>query len=182
MELAELQRTSKPGQNEEAIAKLRAEIAGLQAQIAAIQNKTVELDLQIAPTAKEKIVSEIKEIVNAATELGQAVAGALNTIFSNQEQRASKAVEKQKSKLDEALANSADFTAEQIRIERERLDKVQKEQEAAAAKARTVQIAQVAANTIIAVAKAAGQTGVAAPIAILSTLAAIAAGIASCIS
>ena len=179
LELAELQRTSKPGQNEEAIAKLRAEIAGLQAQIAAIQNKTVELDLQIAPTAKEKIVSEIKEIVNAATELGQAVAGALNTIFSNQEQRASKAVEKQKSKLDEALANSADFTAEQIRIERERLDKVQKEQEAAAAKARTVQIAQVAANTIIAVAKAAGQTGVAAPIAILSTLAAIAAGIAS---
>lgn len=182
LELAELERTSKPGQNGDNIAKLKAEIAAIQAQLAALQNKSIEFEVTFAPTAKEKLKAEIKEIADAAVNLAQEVAGALSSIFARSEERANRAVEKQKDKLSEALDNSENFSAEQIRLERDRLEKVQKEQEKAAARARTLQIAQVAANTIIAVAKAAGQTGVAAPIAIITTLAAIAAGVAAAAS
>lgn len=182
LELAELERTSKPGQNGDNIAKLKAEIAAIQAQLAALQNKSIEFEVTFAPTAKDKLKAEIKEIADAAVNLAQEVAGALSSIFARSEERANRAVDKQKDKLSEALDNSENFSAEQIRLERDRLEKVQKEQEKAAARARTLQIAQVAANTIIAVAKAAGQTGVAAPIAIITTLAAIAAGVAAAAS
>ena len=179
LELNELQRTSKPGENLEAIAKLKAEIAALQAELSALQNRSIEIEVGFAASGKEKLKADIKEIGEAAINLGLEIAGALSGIFQRQEERANRAVENQKNKLEEALANSDEFSAEQIRLERDRLEKLQREQEKAAARARVVQIAQVAANVIIAVAKAAGQTGVAAPIAIISTLAAIAAGIAA---
>lgn len=179
LELNELQRTSKPGENLEAIAKLKAEIASLQAELSALQNRSIQIEVGFAASGKDKLKADIKEIGEAAINLGLEIAGALSGIFQRQEERANRAVENQKNKLEEALANSDEFSAEQIRLERDRLEKLQREQEKAAARARVLQIAQVAANVIIAVAKAAGQTGVAAPIAIISTLAAIAAGIAA---
>ncbi len=182
LELAELERTSKPGQNLEGIAKLKADIAELQAQLAVLQGKSIEIDVNIPPSAKDKLKADIEEIANSIVDLAQNIIGAIDSVFAAQQARADKAVDFQKSKLDEALANSEDFTAEQIRLERDRLDKLQKQQEQAAQRAKAAQIAQVIANTVIAVAKAAGQTGVAAPIAIISTLAAIAAGIGSAVA
>ena len=179
LELAELERTASKTKNgdPEGIAKLQAELAALQAQLAAIQNKEVNVKIDIDKDKKAK--NDLKEIADAAINLAQQVAGALQSIFDRQAERAGAAVDRQKSKLSEALANSEEFTAQQIEIERDRLDQFQKEQERAAKRAKALQVTQVIANTIIAIAKAAGQTGVGAPIAIISTLAAIAAGIAA---
>jgi hypothetical protein len=179
LELAELQRNSKPGQNLEGIAKLKAEIAQLQTQLAQLQNKSVQIEVDFAPNAKEKLKTDIKAIADSVVQLADAIGQAIGSIFDRQEKRASDLVEKQKSRLQDALANSENFTAEQIALERERLDKLQKEQEAAQKKARALALAQVIINTVVAVAKAASQTGVAAPIAIITTLAAIAGGIAA---
>lgn len=177
LELAELERTTSPGENKEGIAKLRAELAALQAQLAAIQNKEVVVKVTVDPD--KKVNEDLKAIADASIALATQVADAIQGIYDRQSQRADAAVEKQKSKLQEALSNSEDFTAEQIAIERDRLDQFQKEQERAAARAKAFQTAQVVANTIIAVSKAASQTGVAAPIAIIGVLAALAAGFAS---
>jgi Tape measure protein len=179
LELLELERTAaktKDG-NPEGIAKIRAELAALQAQLAALQNKDVKLNIDVDKDGKVK--NELKEIADAAVSLGKQVADTLQSIFDRQAERADAAVERQRSKLNDALSNSEDFSAKQIEIERARLDQFQKEQERAAQRAKALQVAQVIANTIIAISKAAGQTGVGAPIAIISTLAAIAAGIAA---
>ena len=178
LELLELQRTAtKPGENAEGIAKLRAELAALEAQLAALSNKEIKVDIKVDPDKKAE--NDIKEIANAAVALATAVSDAVQGIYDRQADRADAALEKQKNKLKDALANSEDFTAEQIKIERDRLDQFQKEQERAAARAKAFQTTQVIANTIIAVAKAAGQTGVGAPIAILGVLASLAAGFAA---
>mgnify|MGYP006921346099 CR=1 FL=1 len=178
LELLELQRTStKPGENAEGIARIRAELAAMEAQLSALQNKEVKIDIKVDPDKKAK--NEIKEIADASVALALAVSDAVQGIYDRQADRADAALEKQKGKLKDALSNSEDFTAEQIKIERDRLDQFQKEQEQAAAKAKAFQATQVVANTIIAVAKAAGQTGVGAPIAILGVLAALAGGFAA---
>ena len=147
--------------------------------MAALSNKEIKVDLKVDPESKEKAKNDIKEIANAAVALATAVSDAVQGIYDRQADRADAALEKQKNKLKDALANSEDFTAEQIKIERGRLDQFQKEQERAAARAKAFQTTQVIANTIIAVAKAAGQTGVGAPIAILGVLASLAAGFAA---
>ena len=180
LELLELQRTAtKPGENAEGIAKIRAELAALEAQLAALSNKEIKVDIKVDPESKKKAKNDVKEIANAAVALATAVSDAVQGIYDRQADRADAALEKQKNKLKDALANSEDFTAEQIKIERDRLDQFQKEQERAAARAKAFQTTQVIANTIIAVAKAAGQTGVGAPIAILGVLASLAAGFAA---
>lgn len=128
---------------------------------------------------REKQKAELLELVDAIGSFSSQVAGHIADVFDRQAQRSADAVAKQKSSLADALANSEDFTAEQIELERARLDKLEKEQRAANERSRAAQLAVVAINTIVAVTKAASQTGVAAPVAILTTLAAIAGGIAA---
>lgn len=147
-----------------------------------IQKYFLDQENKIRDEAVEKQKDRVAKLQEGAIELAQNIIGAIQSVFDAQQNRADKAVDFQKSKLDEALANSEEFTAAQIKLERDRLDKLQKQQEQAAQKAKAAQIAQVIANTVIAVAKAAGQTGVAAPIAIITTLAAIAAGIGSAVA
>lgn len=147
-----------------------------------IQKHFLEEEQRIrdANAAKKKAQhEEILEILDATASLATQVASAIGDVFDRQEQRTTAAVEKQKSSLADALSNSEDFTAEQIELERQRLDKLEKQQKAATERAKTAQLIQVAINTIVAVTKAASQTGVGAPIAILTTLGAIAAGIAA---
>lgn len=181
LELAELQRTAPTatGGNADGIAKAKTDIAELEASAAALANKEILVDVKVDPSAKGNLFEEYKEIADAAVALFNEVSNAVSAAFERGEQRAAAAVDAQKTKLQDALANSEDFTAEQITLERDRLDKLQKEQERAAARARAAQATQIAVNTILAVVKAAGQTGVAAPVAILGVLAAITAGIAA---
>lgn len=179
LELLSLEKENKGGINNEKIAAAKAEIAEIQAKLAELRKQGVNIEVQFSNVSKKKLSSDIDEILEATAKLADQVASLIGDIFDRQEQRTTASVDKQKSSLDDALANSKDFTAQQIQLERERLDKLEKEQRSAAERARIAQLIQVGINTVVAVTKAASQTGVGAPIAILSTLAAIAGGIAA---
>lgn len=156
--------------------QIRDELA-VEFQAAADEGEPITVDIkpEVDPDAKKKL----KETFESIGQLAVSVIDAGQQIFDAQLSRIDTALSKQEGVLQNMLDNSEDFSAKQIEIEKKRLEDLRKEQEQAANRAKAAQIAQVTANTIIAVAKAAGQTGVAAPVAVATTLAAILGGIAS---
>jgi len=89
-----------------------------------------------------------------------------------------KAIDKSKSALDEIRANSENYNARQLEIEKERLEKLEAERARAVEREKTLAQVQLAINAAIAISKAAAEGGAAAPITIALTLASLIAGLA----
>ena len=174
-ELAAIQKNLEPGQVTEQTAKISADIAELNKQLTDLGAQ--EVNVVIVPPDTNDFMKRLKEIGAEIATLTNQVISSLSEIYSAQAQRIENAVQKQQQAYDTALQNSEKFNAQQIELERDRLDKLQQEQQKAAEKARAIQIAQLAANSIIAIAKAAAEGGIAAPFTISATLIALAAGI-----
>lgn len=132
--------------------------------------------------AKSKLKELIKEIAESAIVIGNAIFDAISSANQRLIAQLDKAVDRSKTALDEIRANSQDFNARQLALEKERLENLERERARAVEREKALAITRIAIDTTIAVAKAASQTGVGAPIAIAATIAAIVGGIASALS
>jgi len=123
-----------------------------------------------------------KELLEQTANLIQGVSDNVFNVLNAQVQAyidgLDKAIDKSKSALDEIRANSENYNAQQLEIEKERLEKLEAERARAVERERTLGLIQVGINAAIAISKAAAETGPGAPFAIALTLASLIAGLA----
>ena len=123
-----------------------------------------------------------KELLEQSANLIQGVSDNVFNVLNAQVQAyiegLDKAIDKSKSALDEIRANSENYNAQQLEIEKERLEKLENERARAVERERTLGLIQVGINAAIAISKAAADTGPGAPFAIALTLASLIAGLA----
>jgi hypothetical protein len=162
--------------------KAGADTGEFENQLAELRLKLTELErppnIEIDPDPPKK---KLDEILQAAQEVGNAIFDAVGDAYKRLIGRLDEAINRSKSALDEIRANSEQFNAQQLALEKDRLAKLEDERKRAAQREKAIAITRIAIDTAVAVAKAASQTGVAAPIAIASVLAAIIGGVASAI-
>jgi hypothetical protein len=175
-----------------------AALASLNKQISELKLKYEELNKVIddnsestknAKKSNEEAEKQAKELADKQKEIieqtAQLITGVSDSVFSvlNAQVQAyisglDKAINKSKSALDEIRANSEDFNARQLEIEKERLEKLEAERARAVEREKTLAQVQLAINAAIAISKAAAEGGAAAPVTIALTLAALIAGLA----
>jgi hypothetical protein len=151
-------------------------------QISEIELKLVELG-KLTEDGTEKLkglTDKQKEIIDQTATLLTSVSDNVFSVLNAQVQAYTegldKAIDKSKSALDEIRANSENFNAQQLEIEKERLERLEAERAKAVEREKILGQVQVAINAAIAISKAATQPG--APFAIAATLAALIAGLA----
>ena len=157
-----------------------AEIEKLKLQLVELQktNPTIEIDADKTESEIKKLVTEI---VGATLQIQKVIFDAVDQGYQRLIARLDESVAKSKGALDEIRQNSEDYNARQLEIEKDRLEKLEKERAQAIQRQKTLAIVQIAIDTAVAVAKTASQSGVAAPITIATTLAAIVGGIGAAI-
>ena len=155
--------------------KINTDAAKKNADIAKDNKKQAEED------AKE-LADKQKEIIDQTATLIQGVSDNVFNVLNAQVQAyiegLDKAIDKSKSALDEIRANSENYNARQLEIEKERLEKLEAERARAVEREKTLAQVQLAINAAIAISKAAAEGGAAAPITIALTLASLIAGLA----
>jgi len=148
-------------------------------QISDIELKLVELgkltEDGIEPPDPKKLIEQIGQVI---TGVSDSVFSVLNAQVQAYISGLDKAIDKSKSALDEIRANSEDFNARQLEIEKERLEKLEAERARAVEREKTLAQVQLAINAAIAISKAAAEGGAAAPVTIALTLASLIAGLA----
>jgi hypothetical protein len=169
-----------------------AELASLNKQITDLEVKYQELNktlLNIDDTSEQTtkkikgLTDEQKELIDQTTQLIQGVSDSVFNVLNAQVQAyiggLDKAIDKSKSALDEIRANSEDFNARQLEIEKERLENLENERAKAVEREKILGQVQVAINAAIAISKAAAEGGgVASAFTIAATLASLIAGLA----
>jgi hypothetical protein len=155
--------------------KINTDAAKKNADIAKDNQKQTE------EQAKE-LADKQKEIIDQTATLVQGVSDNVFNVLNAQVQAyidgLDKAIDKSKSALDEIRANSENYNARQLEIEKERLEKLEAERARAVEREKTLASVQLAINAAIAISKAAAEGGAAAPITIALTLASLIAGLA----
>jgi len=136
------------------------ELLALELQLAEITNKEYNVNVDVnAKEAKEKL----KETTLAAIDFTQQAAEQTFSFFAAQNQQLiaglDNAVSAQKNALDALLNNEATTNVELVRLEQERLDKLNAERKKAAEKEAIIAQAQIAVNLALAVSKAAVEGG-----------------------
>jgi hypothetical protein len=124
-----------------------------------------------------------KELIDQSAQLIQGVSDNVFNVLNAQVQAyiegLDKAIDKSKSALDEIRANSENYNARQLEIEKERLEKLEAERARAVEREKTLGQVQIAINAAIAISKAAAEGGgVASAFTIALTLASLIAGLA----
>ena len=168
-----------------------AELASLNKQITDLEVKYEELnktlinidDTSTNTTEKLKgLTDKQKELIEQTASLITGVSDSVFNVLNAQVQAyisgLDKAIDKSKSALDEIRANSEDYNARQLEIEKERLEKLEAERARAVEREKTIAQVQLAINAAIAISKAAAEGGAAAPVTIALTLASLIAGLA----
>lgn len=143
----------------------QAELLRLQTELAQLNNEQytatidIKVDEQSAAEAKEKVKQQVLQIADFAQTLANQVADFAKS--SNDQTIASldKSIEAQKGLLDQLLNNVATANVEQVRLEQERLDKLNKEREKAKNREAVIVQAQIAINLALAVARAVVEGG-----------------------
>jgi flagellar biosynthesis chaperone FliJ len=124
-----------------------------------------------------------KEIIDQTATLVQGVSDNVFNVLNAQVQAyingLDKAIDKSKSALDEIRANSENYNARQLEIEKERLEKLEAERARAVEREKNLGQIQIAINAAIAISKAAAEGGgIASAVTIALTLASLVAGLA----
>ena len=124
-----------------------------------------------------------KEIIDQTATLVQGVSDNVFNVLNAQVQAyiegLDKAIDKSKSALDEIRANSENYNARQLEIEKERLEKLEAERARAVEREKNLGQIQIAINAAIAISKAAAEGGgFASAVTIALTLASLVAGLA----
>lgn len=156
--------------------------SALKKQIAELKLQLVELD-KAATDTSEKTADKWKEAVETAAQYIQlgsdAVFQVLNAQVAAYISNLDNAISRSKSTLDEIRANSENFNARQLELERDRLEKLEEERRKAVERERTIALVQLTVNSLLAISKAAAEGGAAAPFTIASTIIALIAGFAA---
>jgi uncharacterized membrane protein (DUF106 family) len=159
-------------------------VADIDKQISEVQLKLVELDKKSADTTEQLkgLTDKQKELIEQTASLITGVSDSVFSVLNSQVQAyingLDKAIDKSKSALDEIRANSENYNARQLEIEKERLEKLEAERARAVEREKTLAQVQLAINAAIAISKAAAEGGAAAPVTIALTLASLIAGLA----
>jgi hypothetical protein len=139
---------------------------------------TVNVDVD-AKNAKDKIKDFILNTLPEIQQVTDALFDAIGQQFAAITQRIDEAVSRSQTALDEIRNNSETYNADQLALEKQRLEQLQQAREQAVQREKTVAAIQVAFNSAVAIARAAAEGGVAAPFTIAATLIALVAGLAS---
>ena len=161
-------------------------VADLEKQIAELKLKFTELNKTVSDGTDETVKEtrdKYKELVDQTASLVQGVSDNVFNVLNAQVdayiQGLDKAIEKSKSALDEIRANSENYNAQQLEIEKERLEKLEAERAKAVEREKVLGQVQVAINAAIAISKAAAEGGgFASAFTIAATLASLIAGLA----
>ena len=129
--------------------------------------------------AKEKIKQLFIEISDGINDVAESVFNIVGQQASFLTQNLENAVNRSQSALDNIRQNSEDFNADQLELEKQRLEQLEAARLRAAQREQRIAQIQIATNSVIAIAKAAAEGGVAAPFTIATTLAALIAGFAA---
>ena len=158
--------------------ELKKQIAEFKLQLAQL-GKEIEDETTPPEDLEEKWRKALTGISNALQIGSDAVFQVLNAQISAYISNLDKAADKSKSALDEIRANSEDYNARQLEMEKERLEKLEQQREEAIEKEKRLAQIQLVINSTLAIAKAAAEGGAAAPFTIAATLVALIAGFAS---
>jgi hypothetical protein len=159
-------------------------ISDIDKQISELNLKITELGKTSTETTEEVkgLTDKQKQLIEQTTQLIQGVSDSVFNVLNAQVQAyisgLDKAIDKSKSALDEIRANSEDYNARQLEIEKERLENLENERARAVEREKTIAQVQLAINAAIAISKAAAEGGAAAPVTIALTLASLIAGLA----
>ena len=160
-------------------------VADLEKQIADLKLKLEELNktvLNDTDKTVEETGDKYKELVDQTAGLIQGVSDNVFNVLNAQVQAyidgLDKAIDKSKSALDEIRSNSENYNAQQLEIEKERLEKLENERARAVEREKALGLVQLSINSAIAISKAAAEGGAAAPFTIALTLASLIAGLA----
>ena len=157
-------------------------IADIDKQLSELELKFTELGKLTTETTEQTkgLTDKQKELIDQTTQLIQGVSDNVFNVLNAQVQAyidgLDKAIDKSKSALDEIRANSENYNAQQLEIEKERLEKLENERAKAVERERTLGLIQVGINAAIAISRAATEPG--APFVIALTLASLIAGLA----
>jgi len=154
------------------------ELLALELQLAELTNTDYTVNIDVNDEDAKK---KLKETTLAAIDFTQQAADQTFAFFATQNQQLiaglDNAVSAQKNALDALLNNEATTNVELVRLEQERLDKLNAERKKAAEKEAIIAQAQIAVNLALAVSKAAVEGGgIASVFTIASLLAAAAFG------
>ncbi len=134
------------------------------------QNKVAELDAKIAATRKEETRSALNDLVAASQNAAQVITDAQIAAVDAQ-------VNAQQSRIVQARELADKGNADILEAEEKRLDQLQRKREQFVRAQQALAAAELIANSLVAVSKAAAEGGAAAPITIAATLIALAAGL-----
>lgn len=159
-------------------AEAKATAAALRLELEKLSTPSIDVSVTTDDSDLDELGEKIKEIANAAIGAFDEISGSIGEIFSLQTQKAEAALQLQQSALDDIRANSEDFNAEQLELQKARVDEEQRIAERAAEREKRLAAVQLVTQTTLTIAKAAAAGGIAAPFTIAAALAALVAGFA----
>jgi hypothetical protein len=160
------------------VADLEKQIAELKLKFTELNKSVIDETDDLSEEAKKKI-KDLKDFVNNVVQLASdTVFQVLTANVNAYIETLDKAIDKSKSALDEIRSNSENYNAQQLEIEKERLEKLENERAKAVEREKALGLIQLSINSAIAISKAAAEGGAAAPFTIALTLASLIAGFA----
>jgi RecA/RadA recombinase len=170
-------------------AALNKEISDLELKFEEVNKSILDNTTNAFKGVKDETTKTVKDTSDKQKELLEQTAnliqGVSDNVFNvlNAQVEAyisglDKAIDKSKSALDEIRANSENYNAQQLEIEKERLEKLENERAKAVEREKALGLIQLSINSAIAISKAAAEGGAAAPFTIALTLASLIAGFA----
>lgn len=164
------------------IAKSFTELEGIRIEYDGKRRDAQDLFLELFQQYNDKQV-EIERLKKEAIEklwqdLADNIFKLLNEILNIQIANSERAINNQRSRIDQAKDIAEQGNAELLQLEEERLNKLIKQREKFVRQQQALALIQLTAESTLAIAKAAAQGGALAPFTIASTLIALAAGFA----
>jgi len=147
------------------------------------KSKTTIKVEQLTKDANQKEIDDDKkkreQLIQAAQEVTKATIDLINQVIEARIREADAAISAQERRIEQAKTIAEKGNAEVLQLETERLEKLQKERAKYVRQQQALAFIEIAANSAIAIAKAAAEGGAAAPVTIAATLLALAAGFVS---
>jgi hypothetical protein len=143
--------------------EIGSEVLRLEAELLALTGKQYDIKVGVDKKSVKDTKEELKKTVNAVADVVQELSGQVFDFISSQNAAAlaesEAAITKQQELLNGLLANEQQTNTEQIRLEQERLDKLNEAREKAKENEAKIAQAQIAINLALAVARAVAEGG-----------------------
>lgn len=152
----------------------KAQLERLKLEADTIEQEDALKDEQLERDKKRK-----QDLLDATKNLFDETLKFADALLNAQIARIDMLIDAQQKRVDKAAEIAENGNAELLELEQKRLDDLEKKRQKAVNAQKALALIEIAFNTAVAVAKAASQTGVGAPVAIITTIAAIIAGIAA---